>query len=392
MSASALKAAATGQIPQREARNPYEHLKHQLEVSRGEFAKLVGSQANADKFIRVTLNAVLANPDLLDASRQSLIAACMKAAQDGLLPDGREAVLNIYSTRVKRDGRDYWEKRAQYLPMVGGLVKKLYAGGDVTYVDAAVVYRGDVFKFQRGDEPRLVHEPALEYPDESLDKAGNPVVVAAYCVVKLKNGEIKREVMTRRDIDKVRAASKSPETGPWATWFEQMAIKSVIKRIYRQLPHSDAFDEIEKHDNEVMGYAGLGESAAEIAGRALEEREHQGEGKAPAALENAPSETLEPSVPADQAKAHAIYEGASQSAADVVRAAAPQKADMFDDGATSPSAEEQALATEIEVKLRAARSKDALNIQADRARALKDEALRLRLDEIYTHEVETRFS
>ena len=287
MTTSALKAAATGQATPQEARNPYEHLKRQLETSKGEFAKLVGSPANAEKFIRVVLNAVLANPDLLEASRSSLIASCMKAAQDGLMPDGREAVLNIYNVKVKAQGRESWEKRAQYLPMVGGLIKKLYSGGEVTYVDATVVYKGDVFKFQRGDEPKLIHEPAMEYPDDCLDK-GEPIIVAAYCVAKLRNGEIKREVMTRRDIDKIRAASKSAESGPWKTWFSEMAIKSVIKRIYKQLPHTDEFDEIERHDNEAMGYTGLGESAAAIAERTVSEQ-------APA-LAHDPSPVLEPQV------------------------------------------------------------------------------------------------
>ena len=65
-------------------------------------------------------------------------------------------------------------------------------------------------------------------------------------MVKLKNGEIKREVMAWRDIEKVRGASKSAEDekGPWVTWPDQMAIKSVIKRISKQVPKSPELERL----------------------------------------------------------------------------------------------------------------------------------------------------
>lgn len=281
MSVSALKAAATGQATPQEARSPYEALKRQLENSKTEFLPLFGGSAqNVDRFVRVVLNAVLANPDLLDADRRSLIAACMKAAQDGLVPDGREAVLNIYNTKVKRDGKEQWIKMAQYLPMVGGLIKKLYESGEVTYIDAACVYANDKFVYRRGDNPALEHEPTME------DQPGP--IVAAYTVIKLTNGEVKREVMPKRDIESVRNASKSKDNGPWVTWYDQQAIKSVIKRAYKQLPKADAFEKVAEADNQALGFAATPATVSEIV--------------ANKALENNPSETL-PVGPID---AHAV--------------------------------------------------------------------------------------
>lgn len=252
MSSAALKAAATGSATADEARNPYEGLKRQLEASKHEFLPLLGNnQSNVDKFVRVVLNAVLATPDLLTVNRRTLVGACMRAAQDGLLPDGREAVLNIYNTRTSKRGEpDKWEKCAQYLPMVGGMIKKLYESGEVTYVDACCVYKEDVFKYQRGDDPKIVHEPRGE--GEFAD------IVAVYCIVKLKNGETKREVMFRKDIERVRGASKSKDNGPWVTWYDQQAIKSVIKRITKQLPRADAFEAIAQADNLASGYSAMG--------------------------------------------------------------------------------------------------------------------------------------
>src|SRR5438552_10623132 len=57
-----------------------------------------------DRFIRVTLTAVQTNPDLLNpqkVQRQSLFGALTKAAQDGLLPDGREGVIIPYKGKAQ---------------------------------------------------------------------------------------------------------------------------------------------------------------------------------------------------------------------------------------------------------------------------------------------------
>ena len=243
---SKLQAAITGTT----AREPtaYEKYRNRIEQMRPEIAALVGKEA-VDRFVRVCLNAVQANPKLLSANLRSLLLASMKAAQDGLMPDGREAVFNIYKTKVKGDGgREEWIEMVQYLPMVHGLVKKLYDAGHVTFVDGVAVNEKDRFEYQRGDEPKIIHVP---YAGE--DDPGK--VCAAYVIAKLKNGETKREVMFRRDIEKVRAASKSADGPGWTTWYDQFAIKSVIKRAYKQLPSSEEFEKIVASDNEAMGFA-----------------------------------------------------------------------------------------------------------------------------------------
>ena len=244
MSNQQLKAAVTGK--EEAALHPYEKLDRQLEASRGEFQKLLGKEIPVDRFIRTVKNAVLGNPELLDADRPSLISAAMKAASDQLIPDGREAVFNIYNTKKKADGREVWFKLVQYLPMVQGMIKRLYTSGHVVYVDAAAVYEADEFSWERGDQPRIVHKPsAAEEPGP---------IVAAYAVFRLANGEVKREVMFRRDIELVRAASKAGDGPGWKTWYDQFAIKSVIKRAYKQLPYHPAIESIVDADNAAMGF------------------------------------------------------------------------------------------------------------------------------------------
>lgn len=232
------------------AREPSEYERFRHYITTNDFlqqvAPFVGGEAQAKTFVRVVLNAVQKTPDLLSADRRSLLLSCMQAARDKLMPDGKEAVLNIYNTKVKRGGRDEWVPTVQYLPMVQGLTKKLYESGHVKSMDSAAVYKADVFEYERGDSPRIVHRPNLE------DEPGP--IIAAYVVIRLTSGEVKREVIPKRDIEKIRAASKAPDSPAWKNWPDQMAIKAVIKRAYKQVPSSVEVDQVIAADNDALGF------------------------------------------------------------------------------------------------------------------------------------------
>lgn len=247
---SRLQAAATAGTARREV-SPYERFRHQVNQLRKDMGVLLGDENKVDKFIRVCLNAVQHNPKTLAADRRSLLLACMEAVQDGLLPDGTEAVFNIYNTKddaaSKQQNREVRVDVVQYLPMAYGLIQKIYESG-ATYVDAVAVYAKDTFKYERGDNPRIVHEP--------WTGDGEPgAVVAAYVVVRYKDLETKREVMFKRDIEKVRSKSKAKDGMMWKDFYDQAAIKSVIHRINKQLPQAERLRRALEHDNKAVGLA-----------------------------------------------------------------------------------------------------------------------------------------
>lgn len=221
-----------------------------LTSKKDELKAVLPLDVEADKFCRVVMTSVTLTPALLYADRRSLFSACMKAAQDGLLPDGRECVLNIYNCNVAPQGEPAeWVPMVQYLPMVRGIMKIMRSASDVLSIDAAAVYEKDHFKFTRGDDPKIEHEPYMggEAPGD---------IVAAYVIVKLENGEVQREVMPRRDIEKVRAASKSGDgkNSPWTKWYDQMGIKAVIKRVAKLMPQSsERLERVLQNDNDALG-------------------------------------------------------------------------------------------------------------------------------------------
>lgn len=196
------------------------------------------SHIPVDRFKRTVITALNQAPDLLKAERRSLFTACVRAAQDGLLPDGREAALVVFNTKNKKTGE--WRKLVQYMPMVQGIIKRMRNSGDLASIYAHVIFAKDEFTYQLGDEPKIVHKPAL------LDR-GNPIGV--YAVARLTNGEVQREIMSVAEVEKVRAVSRAKDDGPWRDWWEEMARKTVIRRLSKRLPNSSDIDEMLRRED-----------------------------------------------------------------------------------------------------------------------------------------------
>jgi hypothetical protein len=46
------------------------------------------------------------------------------------------------------------------------------------------------------------------------------------------------ELISRAELDKVRASSAAGSGGPWAQWYDEMARKTVVRRLCKYLPYS----------------------------------------------------------------------------------------------------------------------------------------------------------
>lgn len=170
---------------------------------------------SVERFQRVTVTAIQQTPALIAANRDSLFRSLIKCAQDGLLPDGREAALVIF-------GKD-----AVYMPMIGGFRKIAAEHGWA--IDTQVVYEHDEFDYQLGVTPRLIHKP----PRLDVER-GDPI--GAYAVGTHEDGRKQVEVMTRSDIEKVRAVSRAKSSGPWIDWTARMWEKTAGRRLFGKLP------------------------------------------------------------------------------------------------------------------------------------------------------------
>lgn len=228
--------------------------KNQIANNEREFKAALPAHIPVERFMRVVTTAVTSNADLLQADRRSLFEAATKAAQDGLLPDGREGALVIYNTKVKEGGKEFWIKKVQWMPMIAGILKKVRNSGELSTIVARVVYAGD--KFRNWIDDTGEH---IEY--EAGDEQDQDVVRKVFAMAKLKDGSIEVEVLSPNDIEKIRAASRSKDKGPWIDWWPEMAKKSAIRRLAKRLPMSTDLDDLIRRDDALYDFDGAREDA-----------------------------------------------------------------------------------------------------------------------------------
>jgi len=220
------------EAPEQAANNPIAVIRQNLQVMQPEFKAALPPHINVEKFARVAMTAVQNAPDLQTADRRSLFGSMVRLAQDGLLPDGREAALVIFNVK-KGNG---WEKRVQAMPMIAGILKRIRQSGEVSKVSAQVVHENDHFVVKYGFDEEIEHSPP------SLDKPrGKPI--GAYATAVLKDGSRLLEVMSLEEIEKVRNVSRAKDNGPWVAWWGEMARKTVMRRLSKRLPMSTDIEE-----------------------------------------------------------------------------------------------------------------------------------------------------
>lgn len=233
----------------------------ELEEYSSQFAQALPSNVPVDRFKRVLLTAVATNPDLLYANRRTFYTSAVRCAADGLMPDGREAALVVYNTKVKqRDpatGLDV-ERRidaVQYLPMVAGIRKRMRNTGDVLIATAEVVYSNDKFRYSLGDTPFIEHEPA-----GIAEERGT--LIGAYAIIRLRSGEILRDVMRLSEIEKSRGQGRAPNSLMWQKFYDEGARKTVLRRCSKAAPQSAEFEAMLGRDEELAelpDHTGAGE-------------------------------------------------------------------------------------------------------------------------------------
>lgn len=228
--------------------NPIVEFKASLEQREEQFKAALPAHIPVERFMRVVLTAAQRNPELLDCDRRSLFNAAMIAAQDGLLPDGREGAMVV---RKSKTG-----KTANWQPMIAGLRKKARNSGEISTWDAHLVRAGDHFQFQLGDAPQVNHTYDLSKPRGD--------VIGAYSVAVMKDGSKSYEVMSIDEIRAIRDRSdawKAFKAGyikstPWSTDEGEMARKTVARRHSKVLPMSTDLDDLIRRDDDLYDMAG----------------------------------------------------------------------------------------------------------------------------------------
>ena len=200
-----------------------------IKAMEGEIKKALPSVITPERFTRMVLSAISTNPKLATCTKASFLGAMMNAAQLGLEPNtplGQAYILPYMNKGILE---------AQFQLGYKGLIDLAYRSGEVEVVQAHIVYENDEFECEYGLEPKLTHTPA--------DKdRGEPIKV--YAVFKTKSGGYGFEVMSMEDV-RIHASKYSKaynsSFSPWKTNFEEMAKKTVLKKVLKYAPLKSDF-------------------------------------------------------------------------------------------------------------------------------------------------------
>lgn len=233
MSTSALKAAATGKAPAADKPTTIAGLLTSPAIKQ-QLALALPKHMTADRLARIALTEVRKVPKLAQCDQTSFLGAIMQCAALGLEPGGAlgHAYLLPFDKRQKVGGQ--WKTVGTDVQLIigyRGMIDLARRSGQIQSLEARAVYAADKFDVELGLDSRLVHRPAWDAEDRGA-------LTFVYAVAKLKDGGLQFEVMSRAEIEKVRAQSKAAQNGPWVTHFEEMAKKTVVRRLFKYLPVS----------------------------------------------------------------------------------------------------------------------------------------------------------
>jgi recombination protein RecT len=179
----------------------------------------------AERMVRVCNTAVQKTPQLLDCDPRSLIGAIVQASQLGLEPDGTLGHAYLIPFNNRKTGK----LECQFMPGYKGLIELARRSSQISTIYAQVVHENDQWEFCYGLDPKLEHVPTAGDPGE---------VIAFYAVARLRDGGAQFEWMWKREVDSIRASSRSGNSGPWVTHYPEMGKKTALRRLCKLLPTS----------------------------------------------------------------------------------------------------------------------------------------------------------
>ncbi|ENH2422870.1 recombination protein RecT [Escherichia coli] len=188
-----------------------------------------------ERMIRIATTEIRKVPELGECDSMSFVSAIVQCSQLGLEPGS--ALGHAYLLPFGNGEAESGKKNVQLIIGYRGMIDLARRSGQITSLSARVVREGDEFSFEFGVDEKLIHRPG-----ENEDAP----ITHAYAVAKLKDGGVQFEVMTRKQIDRIRdthskaaiSAAKKRRSSIWTDHFEDMAKKTVIRKLFKYLPVS----------------------------------------------------------------------------------------------------------------------------------------------------------
>lgn len=218
----------------------------QIRAMTDQFQMAAPKGMEAQQLVRDALTALRQNPQLGECDPATVLGGLMTCSQLGLRPGvlGQAWLLPFWDNKART-------RKAQLVIGYQGLVELAYRSGRIESVSSRVVYENDEFELiyeLSGD--RMIHRPTLD------GHRGKPRLF--YAVAQIKGGgHAVTDPMTLAEMEEYRdkfAMAKTREgkiVGPWRDNFEEMAKKTMLRRLAKLLPKSTELATAIEADNSV---------------------------------------------------------------------------------------------------------------------------------------------
>lgn len=195
-----------------------------IKVLEPEIKRALPSVITPERFTRMALSAINNTPKLAECTQMSFLAALMNAAQLGLEPNTPlgEAYLIPFQNKGVLE--------CQFQLGYKGLINLAYRNEQLQTIQAQCVYGNDTFDYELGLNSCLYHKP-------TIGERGD--MIAVYALFKLQNGGYGFVVMSKQDVDMhAQKYSKAVNSSfsPWKSAYEEMAMKTAIKKVLKYAP------------------------------------------------------------------------------------------------------------------------------------------------------------
>jgi recombination protein RecT len=195
--------------------------------------KAAPKHLSAERFLRIANTAMSRVPKLMNCTVPSVWNCLIQLSTVGLEPDGRNAHLIPYENKKKKT------VECTLIIDYKGIVTCVRRSGEVSDIHADIVCDNDEFEFNMGKVTKHIRD--LKKPRGKM--------YAAYSMVVYKDGTVSYEVMSKEEIDKIRARSAAKSSGPWCTDYDEMAKKTVFRRHSKWLPFSPEVQRVIEADD-----------------------------------------------------------------------------------------------------------------------------------------------
>jgi recombination protein RecT len=172
------------------------------------------------------------NPKLKDCSVISVLQSISKSVELGL------QVGNILGHCYIIPFNNRGGLEASFMLGYKGMIALAARSG--VQIETKIVYDVDHFIVVCGTERKIEHIPKMCSEKETKK------IIGVYAVARINDKIVHYEVMDLYDINKSRSQSKSREdsSSPWVKFFDEMAKKTVIRKMFNYLPINPSTQEM----------------------------------------------------------------------------------------------------------------------------------------------------